>query len=59
MEPVEGTILTVVRVAAENTRARIDEFNTPEELLEAYLDEAKKALATTLYEFVSEEKKDI
>ncbi len=47
MEPVEGTILTVVRVAAENTRARIDEFNTPEELLEAYLDEAKKALATT------------
>ena len=47
MEPVEGTILTVVRVAAENTRARIDEFNTPEELLEAYLEEAKKALATT------------
>ena len=30
MEPVEGTILTVVRVAAEKTRARLSEINTIE-----------------------------
>lgn len=47
MEPVEGTILTVIRVAALNTRARMDEFKNPTDLLDVYLKEAETALATT------------
>ncbi len=47
MEPVEGTILTVVRVAAEKTRARLKEINSIEKLLDVYLLEAKAALETT------------
>ena len=47
MEPVEGTILTVVREAAENTRAHISEFNTIDALLECYHKEAQKSLENT------------
>ncbi|MDE6408474.1 MAG: DAK2 domain-containing protein [Anaeroplasmataceae bacterium] len=47
MEPVEGTILTVVREAAENTRAHMSEFNTIDALLECYQKEAQKSLDNT------------
>lgn len=47
MEPVEGTILTVVREAAENTRAHISEFSTIDALLDFYYDEAQKSLDNT------------
>lgn len=47
MEPVEGTILTVVREAAENTRAHISEFNTIDDFLECYHREAQKSLDNT------------
>lgn len=47
MEPVEGTILTVVREAAENTRSHINEFNTIDDLLECYHREAEKSLENT------------
>lgn len=47
MQPVEGTILTVVRVAAEKTRAKFSEFKTIDELLSAYLEFAKQALDST------------
>lgn len=47
MEPVEGTILTVVREAACNTELKKDEFNDIVELLSYYLEEAKKSLANT------------
>lgn len=47
MEPVEGTILTVVREAAENTRAHMSEFNTIDALLECYHNEAQKSLDNT------------
>lgn len=47
MEPVEGTILTVVREAAEHTRAHINEFDTIDALLECYQNEAQKSLDNT------------
>ncbi len=47
MQPVEGTILTVVRVAAEKTREKISDFKTIDELLSYYVESAKEALAST------------
>lgn len=47
MEPVEGTILTVVREAAENTKQNISSFKTIEELMNCYINEAKKSLSNT------------
>lgn len=47
MEPVEGTILTVVRESACNTETKIDSFNDITELLEYYLEQAKISLANT------------
>ncbi len=47
MEPVEGTILTVVREAAENTAAKRESFTCLEELLEFYLEASKASLANT------------
>ncbi len=47
MEPVEGTILTVVREAAENTKLHLNELKTINELLDFYLAEAKKSLDNT------------
>ena len=47
MEPVEGTILTVVREAAENTEANIDKFSSVDELLDFYYAEACKSLERT------------
>ena len=47
MQPVEGTILTVVRLAAENTRKNFSSYKTIDELLEAYLAFAKEALDST------------
>ena len=47
MEPVEGTILTVIREAAENTRAQIKSCKNINQLLELYISEAKKSLDNT------------
>ena len=47
MTPVEGTILTVVREAAEKTQEHFEEFKTIDELLEFYYAEAQKTLANT------------
>lgn len=47
MEPVEGTILTVVREAAENTKAKLSQFKTIEELMDCYIKEAKISLDNT------------
>ncbi|RIA78206.1 hypothetical protein EI71_00518 [Anaeroplasma bactoclasticum] len=47
MAPVEGTILTVVREAAENTESHLQEFDTIDALLEFYYNEAEKTLANT------------
>lgn len=47
MAPVEGTILTVVREAAENTESHLAEFDTIDALLEFYYNEAEKTLANT------------
>jgi DAK2 domain fusion protein YloV len=47
MAPVEGTILTVVREAAENTESHLNEFDTIDALLEFYYNEAEKTLANT------------
>ncbi len=47
MAPVEGTILTVVREAAENTESHLTEFDTIDSLLEFYYHEAEKTLANT------------
>ncbi|MDE5867780.1 MAG: DAK2 domain-containing protein, partial [Anaeroplasmataceae bacterium] len=47
MEPVEGTILTVVREAAENTKAHLAEFKTINALLKFYEAEASKSLQNT------------
>ena len=47
MEPVEGTILTVVREAAENTEANIDKFSSIDELVDFYYAEACKSLERT------------
>ncbi len=45
MTPVEGTILTVVREATEYACGR--NAGTPEDYLEAFIDEAKRSLART------------
>ena len=45
MEPVEGTILTVIREAIAAVKER--SFDTIDDLLACYLDAAKKALANT------------
>ena len=47
MEPIEGTILTVVREAAEAIVARQAEFKTINEVMKAYLAEAQKSLENT------------
>ncbi len=47
MEPVEGTILTVVREAAEHTKEHLSEFKTIEDLMNYYENEAKKSLDNT------------
>mgnify|MGYP000754898592 CR=1 FL=1 len=47
MEPVEGTILTVVREAAENTKERLKSFKTIDELMSCYITEARKSLSNT------------
>ena len=47
MEPVEGTILTVVREAAESTRASIASFKTIDALLKHYIAAAEKSLENT------------
>lgn len=47
MEPVEGTILTVVREAAENTKQYLNEFKTIDQLLKYYHSEAQKSLNNT------------
>ena len=47
MEPVEGTILTVVREAATKLEEKIDEITDLESLLTYYLSEARASLART------------
>ncbi|MBR6071248.1 MAG: DAK2 domain-containing protein [Acholeplasmatales bacterium] len=47
MTPIEGTILTVVRVAAEKTRENISKYTTIDELLSDYVGYAKEALDST------------
>lgn len=47
MEPVEGTILTVVREAAENTRSKMSTIKTIDELMDCYIKEAKISLSNT------------
>ena len=47
MEPVEGTILTVVRESAEYARTKVNECKTIDELLDVYLGKAKESLANT------------
>lgn len=47
MEPVEGTILTVVREAAERTKEHLAEFETIEDLMDFYEAEARKSLDNT------------
>ena len=47
MEPIEGTILTVVREAAEGIKARSEEFKTINDVMKAYLAEAQKSLENT------------
>ncbi len=47
MEPVEGTILTVVRESAEYARSKVNECKTIDELFDVYLGKAKESLANT------------
>lgn len=47
MQPVEGTILTVVREAGEMLEKDLKAFNNIQKLMEAYLNQAKKTLAYT------------
>ena len=47
MTPVEGTILTVVREAAEKTQENFDNFKTIDELLDFYYAAAESTLAKT------------
>ena len=47
MKPVEGTILTVARVAAQSGLNRANETDDVEAVMEAIVDGAKKALKTT------------
>ena len=47
MEPVEGTILTVVREAAEHTKEKLSSFKTINALLKYYYTSAEKSLQNT------------
>lgn len=47
VDPREGTILTVVREACEKIKSKVNKIQTLEELLKAYLEEAKKSLENT------------
>lgn len=47
MKPTEGTILTVARVAAENTLVYVQNSPTARDTFEYYLSEANKTLAQT------------
>ena len=47
MEPIEGTILTVIREAAENTRPHVESFKSINALLKYYQAEAVKSLNNT------------
>jgi len=47
MEPVEGTVLTVVRVSAEETEAHLDEFKTIDDILDFYYKSALRTLDKT------------
>ncbi len=47
MEPVEGTILTVIREATDNTKAKLSSINSINALLETYYQEALVSLANT------------
>lgn len=47
MKPVEGTILTVARVAAQEGANKANETDDVEEVMEAIVDGAKKSLKTT------------
>jgi len=47
MDPVEGTILTVVRESAERVIKEKNNFNTIEEVLKVYLEQAKETLTKT------------
>ncbi len=47
MKPVEGTILTVARVAAEEGKNKANETDDVSEVMKAVVDGAKKALKTT------------
>ena len=47
MKPVEGTILTVARVAAEEGKNKANETDDVSEVMRAVVDGAKKALKTT------------
>ncbi len=47
MEPTEGTILTVVREAAQKVMAEKDNIDSFETLFEMYIEEAKRSLANT------------
>lgn len=47
MEPIEGTILTVVREAAEVVAAKKGQIKSYEELFELYLTQARKSLSNT------------
>ena len=47
MEPVEGTVLTVVRVSAEETKKHLSEFKTIDDILEFYYNAAIDTLEKT------------
>ena len=47
MEPIEGTILTVIREATDNTKAKLSQINNINALLETYYQEALVSLANT------------
>ena len=47
MEPIEGTILTVVREAAEVVAGKKGQIKSYEELFELYLTQARKSLSNT------------
>jgi hypothetical protein len=47
MDPVEGTILTVVRESAEKVVRESSKLHSVEEVLKLYLDQAKETLAKT------------
>ncbi len=47
MEPVEGTILTVIREATEATRNNFESFDSIDAIIDFYFEEAKKSLNNT------------